>query len=91
MKTCQNCGWHQELCGEYDCHNQGVKTVNESGECSAWEADLATMKKAWKTLREEEGCPPDRKCRNEIHCARCVSDYAMEQAIEGGRINETGR
>lgn len=83
MKTCQNCEFNKELCGERDCHFTGPKIV-ENGECSGWTEDLKTLKKAWNILREREGCPPNRKCRNEINCLRCVSDYAMEQAIEGG-------
>ena len=84
MGTCQNCGWSQELCGEHDCHYTGLKTEN-NGECSAWEPDFKTYKKAWELAKEmgsNESCPPFQKLcpRN---CVLCFLNNAMLKAIEG--------
>ena len=85
MKICQNCGFNQELCGVHDCHNTEPKTV-ENGECSGWEPDLPTMKKAWETTYKR-GCPKTTQinCLGlDKPCIQCKMDYAMKQAIEGG-------
>lgn len=92
MKTCQNCEFNKELCGERDCHFTGQKTV-ENGVCSRWEANLETYKKAWEIaylLGISEECPEIKikECKpnfiGEFPCTRCYMDYAMKQAIEGG-------
>ena len=72
MKTCQNCGWSQELCGERDCHFSEPKTA-ENGECSGWEPDLKTYKKAWEIAYFGTYAVVQNRM-----------DNAMSKAIEGG-------
>jgi len=85
MKNCQNCGWSQELCGEHDCHFSEPKTAEENGECSGWEADQKTYKKAWEIAKEmgsNESCPPFQKLCPK-NCVLYFLEKAMSKVIEG--------